>query len=489
MEKYIYDKNALPIPVLKNHADRVDLYYKTWELAFKNVEYIDKKGWKPQLTCMPGVNTVWQWDSCVMTFITNFSNGTISALSNLDNLYRLRRESDGYMSMAYRISTEKEAYGERVNPPLMAWAEWEHFLVTGDDSRFENVIPALAGCFSFIENNRRRSCGLYRFEDPGSSGMDNAPRGGYPAVGLAGSDVCFVDLACQQAMSAKYIGLMHNRLGNAEKAAFYAAEYERICELVNKYHWSEKAGFYFDFFARDSAQRKVKFINNKTAAAFWTLAAGVARDDRCDAVIRHMFNPNEFNTLVPFASLSRDDLNYDPTGGYWLGGVWAPTNFAAIRGLYECGRADLAREASIRYLDAVAKVESDPEFGSIWEVYAPEDYRPATREEGDLCRKDFVGWSGIAPITLLIENIIGLRFDAANNTIRFDVYEECGLKNMNFNGGKVSIECTKCGIKQGETEIRVVTQKPVTLAVSLQNADGPAAHIFKLPVGEHTLKV
>ena len=159
-ERYSYEKSALPEPILEGKPEWIALYYKAWELAFENIEYIQKAGWKPQLTCMPGVGIVWQWDSCFMTMINNYANGSLSALNNLDNLYRLRRESDGYMSMAYRIEEEEPAYGERINPPLFAWAEWEAYLVSGDTSRFEKVLPALEGCFDFIEKNRSRSCGL-----------------------------------------------------------------------------------------------------------------------------------------------------------------------------------------------------------------------------------------------------------------------------------------------------------------------------------------
>ena len=95
MEKYRYVKDALPRPILNGRDEYVELYYKAWETAFKNIEYIDKEGWKPILTCMPGVGIMWQWDSCIMTFITNYSNGTLSALNNLDNLYMLRREEIG----------------------------------------------------------------------------------------------------------------------------------------------------------------------------------------------------------------------------------------------------------------------------------------------------------------------------------------------------------------------------------------------------------
>ncbi len=190
MEKiYAFNKSALPVPVIEGKPEWVELYYKAWELAFENIDYIGKAGWKPQLTCMPGVGVIWQWDSCFMAFITNYANGTLSALNNLDNLYRLRRKSDGYMSMAYRIEEEEPAYGGRINPPLMAWAEWEAYLVSGDISHFPEILPALEGCFDFIEKNRTRNCGLYWFEVPGSSGMDNAPRGGYYSLAQNGSDL------------------------------------------------------------------------------------------------------------------------------------------------------------------------------------------------------------------------------------------------------------------------------------------------------------
>ena len=487
--QYRFDQSALPIPVIEGKPEWVDLYYKAWELAFQNIEYVAKEGWKPQLTCMPGVGIVWQWDSCLMAFITNYANGTLSALNNLDNLYRLRRLSDGYMSMAYRIEEEIPAYGERINPPLMAWAEWEAYLVSGDQSRLGQVLPALEGCFDYIEKKRTRNCGLYWFEDPGSSGMDNSPRGGYYSLELNGSDLCHIDLACQQALSAMCIANMHQVLGNEEKTAFYRREHGRICGLINRYHWSEKAQFYLDFFIRSNPNDKVKFLNTKTMASAWTLLCGAAQGQRMEQMLQHLFNPEEFYTKVPFASLSQDDPNYDPNGGYWLGGVWAPTNYAAIRGIEACGRPELAREAAIRYLDAVCAVANDPAYGSIWECYAPEQYRPATAEAGEMVRADFVGWSGIAPITMLIENIIGLRFNAFHNTVNFRLFPNrcCGLRNMLFNGNVIDVECTQYIPVEGSSTIRVSAQKPFTLRVSTNYSWGE--RVIEVPAGEHIFKV
>ena len=488
--RYIYDKEKLPRPILEGREDFINLYYQAWELAFKNVEYIEKDGWKDILTCMPGVGIMWQWDSCIMTFITNYSNGTLSALNNLDNLYMLRRKEDGFMAMAYNLEDGEPTYGERITPPLMAWAEWEHYLISGDASRFERALPALEGIYSFIEKNRKReSCDLYYFEDTGSSGMDNSPVSGYGAKHLDGSDTCFIDLACQQALSALCLSYICDKLSLSERSEFYKNEHRRICESINKLHYSERAGWYFNFFSRTWKGERVKLINSKTAATFWTLVSGVAQGERLRSVVAHMMNENEFYTKIPFATLSKDDPNYDTAGGYWLGGVWAPTNLCAIKGLAKNGYHEYAREAAIKYLDGMCRVANDIAYGSIWECYAPDSYRPATTEYNTLSRDEFVGWSGIAPITLLIESIIGLEFNAQENQVTFHLNnrEACGIENMIFNSNQVSIVCTDYKPFKGQTTIEVEAQKPFKLKVVTKYLWYPVE--IEVPSGKSVFKI
>ena len=115
----------------------------------------------------------------------------------------------------------------------------------------------------------------------------------------------------------------------------------------------------------------------------------------------------------------------------------------------------------------MCRVDKDPAFGGIWENYAPEAYRPGTTEYGTFSRNDFVGWGGIAPITLLIENIIGMEFNAPENRVIFhlDACCECGIENMIFNGNNISVACTKYKPFKEQTEISVRAEKPFTLTV------------------------
>lgn len=472
MKKYVYKKNALPHVVLSEHAALTALFDYAFETAFRKVDYIEKAGWKPQLTCYPGIGVIWQWDSCFMTLITNYANGTLDAFNNLDNLYRLQRESDGYISMAYTVESEKEAYDTgRINPPLYAWAEWQHYVITGDRSRFAAVAPKIAALYAYIENHHRRACGLYWFDDPGSSGMDNSPRGEYPSTHLDGSGVCFVDLACQQALTADRLSKMYAVLGDSEKAAFYAAENARICALINRYHWDEKTGFYYDFFARENAEKRPKLINTKTVAAAWTLLCGAATGERFSRVLQHFLNEDEFYTRIPFASLSRDDLNYDPTGGYWLGSSWHPTNFVLLCAMCQNGYVKEARAAALQILHGMQAVYENADFGGIWEAYSPEEYKPATLENGGLCQPEFVGWGGLMPITALIEIVVGINCNAPQNAITFRLLSEgdSGVENLHLGGQTVSVCCRGYDAETKSGTLCVRAEKPFSLTVETQN--------------------
>jgi hypothetical protein len=81
-------------------------------------------------------------------------------------------------------------------------------------------------------------------------------------------------------------------------------------------------------------------------------------------------------------------------------------------------------------------------YQTIWECYSPEFPEPATRwDDTFYSRQDFVGWSGLGPIALLIENVIGIEMNIPQNQItwRIDRTDEHGIKNLNYLDGKVSL--------------------------------------------------
>lgn len=451
------------------HPEWIELYQLSCKLALENIDRPKKKGWLPQMTCMPGVGILWQWDSCFMAMFAKYFNGRIAPMNNLDNLYRMQRE-DGYISMAYRIQQETPAYGERVNPPLYSWVEWEYYRFTGNKKRLQRVYPILVKYFDFLKRSRTRKSGLYYFEDTGSSGMDNSPRSGYPASNLAGSDVCFVDLACQQLLNARNLAEIARILGKEEEKIRFEEEVRTLSALINRHHWKDTTGFYYDVF-----QDTFNAVSAKTAAGFWPILSGAADAEQIRRLAEHLTDPKEFWTQHPVPTLSKDDPNYTPFGGYWLGSVWAPTNYMIVRGLASRGLRSLAREIAVRHLSMMAEVMKNPAYGSIWECYAPESARPATKNKpdgdhaGTLVRDRFVGWSALGPVSMLIENILGLDFNAPEKLVTWHLTPSTrhGIRHLNFAGGTVSLLCS--GRKNSrETDVEIETDIPFSLDIQLE---------------------
>jgi glycogen debranching enzyme len=475
-----------PEIVCEQHPEWVELYRLACSLGLENIEFVDKEGWHPQLTCMPGEGKLWLWDSCFMALFARYTNGLLPGLNNLDNLYQFQRE-DGFLAMCYVIEDGSPAYGERINPPLLAWAEWQSFRMSGDVGRLERVFPRLLKLHQWLMRNRRRENGLFWFEDTGSSGMDNSPRSGYYAKHLDGSDVCFVDLACQMVLSALYLSRIAAQLGDKDTECKLSQQHTELAALVNRYHWCERHGFYYDVF-NGLPGRTPNFLNTKTAAGFWPLIAGVSSHRQTLSLMEHLLNPHEFGTPHPVPTLARSDANFTPLGGYWLGSVWAPINYMVCSGLESVKKGSLAREIAVKHLNAMVDVMHNPAYGGIWECYSPEYPRPASRyDTDDIVRNRFVGWSGLGPVAMLIENIFGMDFDAPASTIRWEVRTQgChGVRNLDFNGGRVSLEVVEDGSKADPRMIRIESTLPLTLILSV--AGRHRREEKNLPAGETML--
>lgn len=453
---------VLPEPILDQHPEWVALYHAAWAIALRKVKHGTPQN-KLAAAFMGEAfsNHLFQWDTCLMSLFARHAPAALPVLPALDNFYN-KQHADGFICRELIELTGKDYFDKEsdqsINPPLFAFAELGLAQSTGDLSHARKVLPRLVRYFDWIKHNRmaeKQARGMLWTSNLGS-GMDNSPR-------EARGWVC---LTAQQALAADCIAQLAQLTGKPDLAKRFKREHRSLCNTLNTRSWSERDGYYWDVYTNG------RHSHRKTIAAFWPLLAGVPTPKQAAKMVAHLRNPAEFYRPHLFPSLSADEQAYEHKGLYWLGGVWAPTNYAIIRGLQRAGYDDLAREAAESHLRAMSAVYAST--GTIWETYAPE-----VSEPGNIARKDFVGWSGLGPIAMLIEHVIGLRADALRNRIDWvlrDPAEHYGVRGLTFGPHRVDM-WARNGVLNVHT--------PVALTLVTHSAAGTRTHLVE--AGENQL--
>ena len=77
------------------------------------------------------------------------------------------------------------------------------------------------------------------------------------------------------------------------------------------------------------------------------------------------------------------------------------------------GRHDVAHAIALKYLQGLQRTYAKAEPHTLWECNSAEDDAPGITgiETRKTVKPDFVGWSGIGPTAMLIENVIGIDID------------------------------------------------------------------------------
>lgn len=179
----------------------------------------------------------------------------------------------------------------------------------------------------------------------------------------------------------------------------------------------------------------------------------------------HLTDEESFKTPNRIPALAKNDKNFKNSGNYWRGGVWAPTNYMVLKGLDKYGRYELAHEIAMDYLCAVVDVFK--RTNTLFENYAPE-YIDGKFSKGNPAKSDFVGWTGLAPISIMFEYILGIKPDAANNKILWDInlVEEHGIKKYPFGAdGELTLICKKRDNENERPQIIFESNIPVKLEI------------------------
>ena len=100
-----------------------------------------------------------------------------------------------------------------------------------------------------------------------------------------------------------------------------------------------------------------------------------------------------------------------------------------------------------------------------------ENYMPEKASKGAPAKKDFVGWSGLFPISILFEYVFGIRPNAREEKIVWDVrlLEEHGIRNYPLGNLSVDLICAERTSEDDEPVVTALCEKPIEIEVRYGN--------------------
>ena len=245
----------------------------------------------------------------------------------------------------------------------------------------------------------------------------------------------WVDACAQMLMSGKILLKMAKELEANEDLLWIREEIDNLSFVINDKLWNDEDGFYYDLW-KGSRQSRIK-----TIGAYWNLLADIVPKDRLDKFVSHLEDENEFNRPHRVPTTPANDKSYDENGGYWKGSVWSPTNYMVLSGLRKNGYEKLAFEIAENHVANVTEVFE--KTGTVWENYSPEAKLP-----GKPAKSDFVGWTGLSPISILFEYVFGIAPNSQKRQIIWNINlkEKFGVNKYPFLNGFADLKF--CGFDE-----------------------------------------
>ena len=427
-------QEVVPQPVYAADPSLVELYYKAWELADEHIRYDEGLACPRYMDegCKDGdgPGTIWIWDTAFMSLFCKYAPAYFPGIASLRNFYE--PILDG------RASPLRIHHPD--NPPLFAWVEYDNYKFTADKAHLDSMVlvnrylQRYYDYFNTLKPGRELSFGhqpiaLKRqgkgFEWSGNpSGMDNTPRDRDGAI-------LWVDAISQQALSALYISRIAEICSDPGTAKRFRKEYEQLKRIINKYYWDDTDGCYYDIRIKD-----LKPTGILTPASFWPMIAEIPDSLQALRMAEYALDPQRLGGEYPWKSLSAEDPDYYADGGkYWCGAIWLPTAYMGIKALEKYGMRERANQTAELLLAQMNRTYRDYEPHTIWECYSPTADKPANGKKKPIVRKDFCGWSALGPISLFIENIIGIyEVDASRGIVKWDIHHdfEHGIRKLRF---------------------------------------------------------
>ncbi|MCM1449106.1 MAG: hypothetical protein NC082_02060 [Clostridiales bacterium] len=452
-------REILPQPYWPGHDKEIDMYWRAWEIGIGNLRHPDEgSGFVSTYIDTAYNGNIFMWDSSFILMFARYGDRFFPFQRTLDNFYA-KQHPDGFICreiMADGADCFERYDPTSTGPNLMPWCEMVYYHQFGDLDRLHRVFPALCGYYRWLKLNHTWQNGTY-WSSGWGTGMDNMPRvsDDYSQIYSHGH-MTWLDTNLQQLMTAYQLLEMGFFIERWQEIEDFEDEAVMLKKYIRENLWNDETGFLHDQYADGS------LCPTKGIGAFWALQTPDVLDkDRLDRLVAHLNDTTEFRRPNMVPSLSADNAKYKANGRYWQGGVWPGTNYMVMNGLVKNGYRDLAYDIASNHYEQVLDVYRNT--GTFWEYYSPEADEP-----GFMARKEFIGWTGLAPIAELIEFKFGIRGDYPENEIVWDMHltDEHGLERYPFGPeGMIDFKVQKRRNINEEPKLSVKTNVPFKLKV------------------------
>lgn len=451
-------RTVLPSPYWEGHDKEIEMYWKAWQIALTNIcQPIDDSGFVSSYIAPAYNGNIFMWDDSFITMFCRYGKNFFPFQRTLDNFYA-KQHPDGFICR--EIHADGSDCFERYDPTstgpnLLPWSEWLYFTQFGDQERLNKIFPVLSAYYKWLKLNRTWRNGTY-WSSGWGTGMDNMPRvqPQYNTI-YSNGHMIWLDACLQQIFMANILLKMGFYLERWQEIEEFEDDVKSLSAYISKNMWSSKDHFLYDQYA-DGSLSKTQGIY-----AYWALHTDVLPKDRLDSLVSHLEDTLTFNRPHRIASLAANNPKYKANGRYWVGGVWAPADYMVISGLVDKGYNKLAFDIARNHYNNVFEVYK--KTGTFWEYYAPEKAEP-----GFMARKDFVGWTGLPPIAVLIEYLFGIRANVQDGkmTIEVNLTDGYGLSRYPFGkDGLVSIKVKKRTSVEEKPKVTIQTNVPFELTI------------------------
>ncbi len=344
-------------------------------------------------------------------------------------------------------------------PPLIGWSAVRLARELAPHERrafFEEVYPVVANYHAWLNKHRRHSSGLYFWEHPYESGVENAPRFSNSDESVLSDTrtMAAPDFASYVVLQLEALAEMAAALGKTTDHSRWIADAETLRRLINERLWHARDGLYYD-----AAFQSGDHVRCHTVASLMPLWAGVPDEDRLQRLLAWLERADGFGTPMPVPSVAPCDPAYEKD--MWRGPVWLNAAYGVVCGLLRYDRGALAGRLAYRLCQYVYLVFHTER--RVYEFYDPEmlHTRELRRKKGNLFKSitlgtrpqtAFVGWSGLANC-LMIEVLFGLQRTAAGFTLtpRFPPAAEGATWRLDLpvNNLTIALTCSPDGLRSG----------------------------------------